>query len=238
MWRGERLAVVLPTYNEAESIRAVVDAFAALGVVDDIVVINNNAHKDTSPNIKGSAAREVFESTQGYGAAIQRGLKETADADLVCICEPDGTFVADDLFKLLPFLTDSDVVLGTRTVQTFIYSGANMNNPMRWGNWIGAKVVELMFNTVSLTDVGCTFRVLRRPTLDKLMPRFHINGSSFGLEMMLLIVRERIPVVQIPVRYLPRVGTSSVTGSPRKTVALAVEMTRLILRHRFRPPTP
>jgi glycosyltransferase involved in cell wall biosynthesis len=56
---------------------------------------------------------------QGYGAAIQRGLREV-DADLVCICEPDNTFDPSELFKLLPFTHECDVVLGSRTVSTFI----------------------------------------------------------------------------------------------------------------------
>ena len=74
MWNGRRLAVVLPTYNEAASIAACVKGFEALGIVDDIVVVNNNAHPDTSPAIADTSAREVFEPIQGYGSAIRRGL--------------------------------------------------------------------------------------------------------------------------------------------------------------------
>lgn len=233
MWRGNTLAVVLPTYNEPDSIADCIHRFAALGVIDDIVVVNNNAHPNTSANVATTPAREVYESQQGYGAAIRRGLYETRHFDLICICEPDGTFDPEDLWKLLPFLSDSDIVFGTRTVQTFIYAGANMGAPLRWGNWAVAKLTELLFNTVSLSDVGCTFRVLRRSAIDQIAPNFTGNGSSFGLEMMLHAVRARLPMVQVPVRYLPRVGTSSVTGEMRVTVRLGVEMTWLVLRARM-----
>ena len=47
MWNGRTLAVVLPTYNEAESIAECIKGFEALGIVDDIVVVDNNAHPDT-----------------------------------------------------------------------------------------------------------------------------------------------------------------------------------------------
>ena len=234
MWRGQTLAVVLPTYNEAESIADCIRRFEALEIVDEIVVVNNNAHPETTPNVRTTTAREVHESIQGYGAAIRRGIQETATADLVCICEPDGTFDPDDLWKLLPFLSDSSVVFGSRTVQTFIYSGANMGAFLRYGNWGLAKVIELLFNTVSLSDVGCTFRVVRRSALDLVEPHFYGNGSAFGLEMMILFVKSRVPIVQVPVRYLPRVGSSSVTGRLPTAFRLGVRMTGIVLRERLR----
>ena len=172
MWNGQRLAVVLPTYNEHLSIAECIRGFEALGIVDDILVVNNNAHPDTSPAVAPTVAREVFETTQGYGAAIRRGLRETTDADLVCVCEPDGTFDPADLLKLLPFTSDVDVVFGSRTVQTFILSGANMGWFLRWGNWAVAKLTEVLYNTVYLSDVGCTFRVLKRSAIDDMSPLF------------------------------------------------------------------
>jgi glycosyltransferase involved in cell wall biosynthesis len=232
MWNGRTLAVVLPTYNEAASIAACVKGFEGLGIVDDIVVVNNNAHPDTSPAIADTSAREVFEPVQGYGSAIRRGLTETRDADLVCICEPDGTFDPDDITKLLPFTVDVDVVFGSRTVQTFILSGANMGWFLRWGNWAVAKLTEVLYNTVYLSDVGCTYRVLTRDAIDRIEPSFRATGSSFGYEMMLAVAVNRIPMVQVPVKYQPRVGESSVTGDRSKAVGLGFEMIGLCLRHR------
>jgi glycosyltransferase involved in cell wall biosynthesis len=235
MWRDQRVAVVLPTYNEADSIAACIADFEALGIVDDIIVVNNNAHPRTSSEVAATSAREVFESVQGYGAAIRRGLAETANADLVCICEPDGTFVPADLLKLLPFTEDVDLVLGSRTVQIFILSGANMGAFLKWGNWAVAKLTEVLYNTVYLSDVGCTFRVLTRRGVDELSPGFRLTGSAFGFEMMLLAARQRLGFVQVPVNYRERVGESSVTGSRSKTVRLGLEMIALCVKMRFAP---
>lgn len=233
MWNGQRLAVVLPTYNEHRSIAACIEGFEGLGIVDEIVVVNNNAHADTSPAIAHTSAREVFEPVQGYGSAIRRGLAETADADLVCICEPDGTFEPGDLMKLLPFSADVDVVFGSRTVQTFILSGANMGPFLRWGNWSVAKLTEVLFNTVYLSDVGCTFRVLRRKAVDEIADDLRSHGSAFGFEMLLAVAKRRIPMVQVPVNYLPRVGESSVTGDLLTSVRLGLTMIRMCLVARF-----
>ena len=135
---------------------------------------------------------------------------------------------------LLPFTADVDFVLGSRTVQTFILSGANMGLFLRWGNWAVAKLTEALFNTVYLSDVGCTFRVVTRSGLERLTPEFEGNGSSFGFEMMLHAARLRVSLVQVPVKYLPRVGESSVTGDRMKTVRLGMSMIVLCLRHRLR----
>ena len=234
MWHGQTLAVVLPTYNEAGSIADCVRGFEALGIVDDIVVVNNNAHPDTSPAVATTRAREVLEPVQGYGAAIRRGLAETSSADLVCICEPDGTFDPADLLKLLPYTVDVDVVFGSRTVQTFILHGANMGAFLRWGNWAVAKLAMVLFNAIHLSDVGCTFRVLRRRVVDEMAPDFERVDSAFGLEMMLHVLRRAEPFVQVPVKYQPRVGESSVTGDPVKAARLGMLMISLVLRARFR----
>lgn len=236
MWRGETVSVVLPTYNEVGSIRDTVKEFEALAEVDEIVVVNNNAAAGTSEAVAGTTAREVLEPVQGYGAAIRRGLAE-ARGDLIVLCEPDGTFDPSDLLKLLPFTSDADVVFGSRTVQTFIWDGANMGLFLRWGNWFVAKLIEVSFGTNYLSDVGCTFRVMRRSVVEDLLPRFHFRGSVFGLELLLRSIGLRHRFVQVPVRYLARVGVSSVTGDRRKAVLLGLQMIGIVIRFRLRPAT-
>jgi glycosyltransferase involved in cell wall biosynthesis len=234
MWQGKTVAVILPTYNEADSIAECIRRFDALGIVDEVVVVNNNAHPNTSAEVARTSAREVFEPVQGYGSAIRRGLRETAGHDLVCVCEPDGTFDPADLNKLLPYTVDVDVVFGSRTVQTFILRGANMGAFLRWGNWAVAKLAMVLFNSIHLSDVGCTFRVLTRSAVDTLADDFERRDSAFGFEMMLHVLRRRMQYVQVPVNYHPRVGTSSVTGDRKETLKLGLMMIALAVRMRVR----
>jgi glycosyltransferase involved in cell wall biosynthesis len=234
MWNGRSLTVVLPTYNEKDSIAECIRGFEKLGFVDEILVVNNNAAPGTSEEVATTSAREVVETQQGYGAAIQRGLRE-ATTDLIAICEPDGTFDPADLHKLLAYIGECDFVVGSRTVSTFIWEGANMGWFLQLGNWAVAKLIEILFNTTSLSDVGCTFRVLTKEVVKDLQPSFRDTESAFGLEMLLLAVVQRVKVVQIPVNYRPRVGQSSVTGDFRKTLELGFKMIGMVLRTRLRP---
>ncbi len=178
-WRGCRISVVFPTYNERESIRAAILDFASTDVVDEIVVVNNNAAAGTSEEVaeaarhisNGTLVREIHERQQGYGS---------------------------------------------------------------WGNWGVAKLMEFLFNSTNLTDVGCTMRLIRREALGQLQPEFTIGGSAFGPEMMLLSLLHGLRVIQIPLNYLPRIGVSSVTGDTRKAIVLGLWMIGLVLRYRVR----
>ncbi|MCX5641636.1 MAG: glycosyltransferase family 2 protein [Candidatus Omnitrophica bacterium] len=231
MWQNKKVSVILPTYNEKDSIRRVIDDFFQTGVVDEVLAVNNNAAAGTSAEIGKTLAREVFESRQGYGAAIRRGLKE-ASGDLMVICEPDGTFLARDIIKLLAYADDFEVVFGTRTTQVLIWEGANMGSLMKWGNWGVAKLLEFLFNTTTFTDVGCTMRLIKREALGKIEEQFTVHGEYFGPEMMILVVLNGLRYIEVPVNYLPRVGRSSVTGHKGKTIVLALRMIFLILRYR------
>ena len=71
MWNGRTVSVVLGTYAEKDSIRAVIDGYFATGVVDEVVVVNNNAEPGTTEEVERTAARQVFESRQGYGYAYR-----------------------------------------------------------------------------------------------------------------------------------------------------------------------
>lgn len=231
MWNGRKVSVVFPTYNERDSIRAAIEEFFASGWVDEIVVVDNNAAPGTVEEVLKTKARLVHEPKQGYGYAIQRGFREVS-GDYVIVAEPDGTFSGTDVLKLLAYADDVDVVYGTRTHREFIWSGANMGGFLRWGNWAVAKMMEALFNTVNLSDVGCTMRLVRREALNRIQPFFSVGGNFFGPEMMLLSIIHGLRIVQIPVSYLPRVGVSSVTGDLKKALFLGLRMVWLILEFR------
>ncbi len=233
MWKKQKVSVILPTYNEKDSIRKVIREFESLGLIDEIIVINNNAVKGTSKQVAPTSAIEIFESDPGYGSAIQRGYKE-ATGELIFVCEPDDTFVADDVYKFLAYIDDVDVVYGSRTVKNFIGEGANMGHFLKAGNWFVAKMMQILYRTNSLSDVGCTFRLIKRKPLKKIQKQFRVKSGFFGPEMMLLTNHFNIPAVQIPIKYKSRVGESSYTGDFKKAFILGMKMIWFIITFSFR----
>ncbi|MGI9184461.1 MAG: glycosyltransferase family 2 protein [Solirubrobacteraceae bacterium] len=235
MWKDKEVSVVLMTYAERDSIRGVIDGFFATGVVDEVLVIDNNAQAGTAEEVGRTKARLVHEPRQGYGHATRRGLLE-ARGDLIVLAEPDGTFLPQDIIKLLVYSGECDVVFGTRTTQVLIWQDANMAHFLRWGNWTVAKLIELLFNTSHLSDVGCTYKLLRRDAADYVGQTMQIGGNHAGVEIMLLTITSGARFVEVPVNYLPRVGASSVTGKRLAAVSVGLRMIEQVLR--FRRATP
>ncbi len=232
MWNGKKVSVIFPTYNEKDSIKQCIEEFFACPYVDEIVVIDNNAAAGTREEVQQTEARLIHEPMQGYGHAIWRGFHE-ATGDLLVLAEPDGTFSGHDVSKLLAYSDDVAVVFGTRTQRELVWEGANMGLFLKWGNWAVAKLVEFLFNTTLLTDVGCTMRLFHRDAYQKIAPQFSVGGSAFGPQLLLLTVLNGISFIEIPVNYRKRVGKSSVTGSKVRAFFLGLEMIAMILRHRM-----
>jgi hypothetical protein len=235
MWNGREVSVVLMTYAERDSIRGVIEGFYATGLVDEVLVVDNNAQAGTADEVRKTPARLVQEARQGYGHATRRGLSE-ARGELIVVAEPDGTFLPADILKLLVYSDECDVVFGTRTTREMIWADANMDWFLRWGNWAVAKMIEVLLNTSHLSDVGCTYRVLRRPLAQHVVANMTVGGSHAGVEIMLLTITSGARFVEVPVNYLPRVGESSVTGKRLLAVQVGLRMIQLVLR--FTRATP
>ena len=167
MWKGKTVSVVFSTFREKESIRRSIDDYFATGFVDEVVVVNNNAEEGTDEEVKKTKARLVHEQKQGYGYGYQRGIRE-ATGDYIFLSEPDGTYTASDIERFLVFTKEFPVVIGTRTNQSSIVAGAAMGFWRKWADVIEGKIIELLFLTNSVTDVGCTCKLLRKDVATEL----------------------------------------------------------------------
>lgn len=233
MYKGKTISLVLPAYNEEEYIARSVEDFKSLGLIDELLVVDNNSRDRTAGLAREAGATVITEKKQGFGNAIRRGLAQ-AKGEWVFVAEPDGTFAAHDVWKFLAYGEEFDLVLGTRTAKELIWSGANMGFFLRAGNEFVAKMVEFLFSGCSLTDCGCTFRLLSRRSLDVIGPRLTVGASHMLPEMAILAFQAGFKVIEIPINYRPRVGASKITGTLKGTLKTGFRMIAIILCYRIR----
>jgi len=233
MYGSRKVSVVFPVYNEEEGIGQALEDFFSTQWVDEIVVVDNNSTDRSADIVRATRAKLVTEPRQGYGFALRRGMQE-AEGDLIILAEPDGTFVGRDVLKLLAYSEDFEMVLGTRTTRELIWAEANMGIFLRLGNLIVAKLLEFLFNGPSLSDCGCTLRLIHAETAHCLEPHFTVGRSHFLPEMVILGLLSKMRIIEIPVNYRGRLGTSKITGAFTTAWRVGWSMIRLILSYRIR----
>lgn len=232
MWHGRTVSVVFPVYNEAEYVGTAVADFLGTGIVDEVVVVDNNSRDHSAERARENGARVVGEERQGYGYALRRGLAE-ATSDLIVLSEPDGTFAGRDIFKLLAYCDDFDLVCGTRTTRELLWREANMGFFLRLGNIFVAKLLQTLFGGPSLSDCGCTMRLINRQGLERISGSLTVGGSHFLPEMVILALANGLRVIEIPLNYRGRVGVSKITGRAHLVVSTGARMVALIVRYRL-----
>ena len=235
MYGSKTVSVVLPAYNEAPYIRRAIEDFFSLDVVDEVLVVDNNSRDATAEEARRTRATLVHETRQGYGYALRRGLRD-AKGDLIIMAEPDGTFMARDVLKLLAYSEDFEMVCGTRTTRELIWDQANMGWFLRLGNLVVAKILQLLYGGPSLSDCGCTLRLTHRDALARIQDDMTVGGSHFLPEMIILGLKKGVRVIEIPVNYRRRVGESKITGTLGGTLRTGFRMIGIILKHRLPDP--
>jgi hypothetical protein len=230
---GARVHVGLTAWNDEEAIGPAVRDFKACPEVHRVVVVDNNSTDGTARVAEEAGADEVvIETTPGYGACCMRALAEAAEgADVVVLCEGDMTFSSSDVKKLLAYLENCDLVLGTRATQELRDARTQMDWLLNPGNQIVAKIVQTRFWGTRLTDMGCTYRALRADAYARLAPRLGVKGNHFSPHMFIEALKMRMRVIEIPVYFRARMGQSKGVGSNKvKAARVALKMLELIYR--------
>jgi dTDP-glucose pyrophosphorylase len=228
-----KVSVVIPAYGEAATIAGVVADFRPL--VDEVVVMDNRSPDGTGDLARAAGAVVHSRAFAGYGDALRQGM-DAATGDVLVLVEADATFRAKDLGKLLEYLKDADMVVGTRTTRQMIEQGANMDGLLRWGNVVVGKLIEALWWSLEprFTDVGCTYRAIWRDAYLRIRPYLHRTDAAFSPEMMIEMLRLEGRVIEVPVSYYRRRGGASKHSSSRwHSVRTGLRMLGLILGKRL-----
>lgn len=232
MYKGKKVSVVLTSYKERNSIKEIINGFFDTGIVDEVVVVDNNAEEGSVEEIKKTQAKLFFEKRQGQGYALRRGMLE-AMGDYIVLCEGDGTYKPIDIEKFLLYAADFSVVLGTRTNTSLIGPDSGMFFLRRIADVIEGKLIEILFTTNRLTDVGCTYKLLSKEIVRQLEKCWLKGDSHFVTEMTLQVAARNISFVEIPVSFRQRVGVSAVTESFSNIVKWGIKLFFFIIFFRI-----
>ncbi len=214
-----RISVVMTAWNDEKAIGHAVRDFKKRENVMEVVVVENNSTDNTAEVARKAGARVITEKKPGYGRVCIRGLKEVSpEANIVVLVEGDMTFNGYDVKKLVPYLDNVDMVLGTRTTQELLNQKTQLGWFTVWGNLFMAKLIQLkywdfkMWGRVRLTDVGCTLRAVRRESLKRIINDLKVETDHFSPHMIMVSLNKKLKVIEIPVTFKERIGVSKGAG--------------------------
>ena len=210
---NRQVVVALTAYNDAPSIAAAVADFRSNPSVCRVIVVDNNSKDDTFQIAQNAGAVVVTETEPGYGRCVYRCLQEALaekSVDLVVLCEGDMTFRAKDLEKLLAYVDDADIVNGTRIVEQLREYSTQLSTFMYYGNFFVGKLLEVKhLGRGTFTDVGTTYKLLKRKSLERLLPILNPEVNlEFNCHFLDMALASGERVVECPITFHPRVGVS------------------------------
>jgi len=233
------VVVALTAYNDEKSIGLAVADFVSHPLVKRVIVVDNNSRDRTSEAAMEAGARVVVEKEPGYGRCVYRCFKEalSGDGELIVLCEGDMTFRAGDVDKLLAYVDHADVVNGTRIVEQLRDYSSQLSTFMYYGNFFVGKLLELKhLGRGTFTDIGTTYKLLRRDSLVRLMPQLNpAVNLEFNAHFLDTALGSGERLIECPITFHPRVGVSK-GGNVNNWRALKVGL-RMILGLCFGWPT-
>ena len=207
------VVVALTAYNDEESIADAVADFRNHPLVERVIVVDNNSRDKTADAARAAGAIVVNEKRQGYGRCVYRCFQEAlaqSGRDLIALCEGDMSFRAKDLDKLLADIDHADIFNGTRIAEQLREYSTQLSTLMYYDNFFVGKLLELKhLGRGTFTDVGTTYKLVRRNSLQRLLPilkpEINLKFNAHFLDTA-LATGER--VVECPITFHPRVGVS------------------------------
>ena len=226
MIAGQRIALVVPTLNEGESIAAALRR-APSEIIDRILVVDGGSRDDTLERARAAGA-ETLSVGRGYGLACFEGARAAArDCEIVAFMDGDGADAVETIADLAGPIArgEQDFVIGSRV------RGERERGSLGWHQIVAGRAVGAVLalaTGVRYSDMGA-FRAIRREALFALDMREMTFG--WNLEMQAKAARRGLRVLEIPVPYRLRAGgQSKVAGSLRGTLKASASIASTLAR--------
>jgi len=206
------ISVIIPAYNEEQSIGKVIDDIPK-DLVSEVIVVNNNSSDNTVLVAQEHGATVLNEPQRGYGYACLKGIEYVSNKneplDIIVFLDGDYSDYPEQLRDVVkPIIDDDmDMVIGSRNLGKS-EQGALLPQQV-FGNWLATTLIRLLYG-IKFTDLG-PFRAIK---LDKLID-LNMTDKTYGwtVEMQIKAAKQKYKCAEVPVDYRKRIGVSKITGT-------------------------
>lgn len=224
--------VVIPAFNEENSIELVLDDIPG-ELVRRVIVCDNNSSDQTYENAVRGGAHVVRENRAGYGYACLKCLEFIKNSDLpapdiVVFLDADYSDYPEQLSDLInPIIHEGfDLVIGSRALGK--REPGSMTPQQLFGNWLATRLLKWIYG-YSFTDLG-PFRAVRYQVLQKMQ----MSDKTYGwtVEMQIKAASMNLKCTEVAVNYRKRIGYSKVSGTVRGTIGAGWKILYTIFKYR------
>ena len=227
-----KIDVIIPAFNEYQSIGFVLDDIPS-DVVNEIVVVDNNSTDRTAEAAEAKGATVLFEPEKGYGNACLKGIEYLKSKsilnqpDIVVFLDADYSDYPQEIIYLIkPIVEDNyDLVIGSRMIGK--REECAMLPHAVFGNFLATLLIKL-FYSVKFTDLG-PFRAIKYSKLIEL----GMKDKTFGwtVEMQVKAAKKGFRCCEVPVSYRRRVGVSKITGTLSGSIKAGCKIIWTIIKY-------
>ncbi|MCA9442479.1 MAG: glycosyltransferase family 2 protein [Candidatus Omnitrophica bacterium] len=213
-------SVLIPAFNEAQTIHEVVDAIRSQHPDFEVIVIDD-ASTDSTGDLAEEAGANVIrrKTNQGYGAALKEGLRQ-AKGEFVLFMDADGQHRAEELSKLIEEIEGADMVVGSRPKEILVRSRS-------WGKKFLAWIANYL-SRQEIPDLNSGFRILRKEAALSYLPILP-NGFSLTTTITLAMLKDGREVRYVPIEGSPRKGGESQVRMVRDGMGTLLMILRVIM---------
>ena len=200
-----KLSIVMPVYNEHATIEEILSRVEAVGLADEIVIVDDGSTDGTRELLHELASKYpitnliLHQHNQGKGAAVRTGI-QAARGELILIQDADLEYDPRDYPTLLKPIEEgvADVVYGSR------FLGAPRRSTMFWhmvANKLLTFMTNLLYNTI-LSDMETGYKVFKREIVAGM--KIRANKFDFEPEFTAKILKRKVRVYEVPISFNPR----------------------------------
>lgn len=222
--------VIIPAFNEQNSIGSVIRDIPK-DLVREIIVVDNNSSDETSINAKNAGATVLKQPVQGYGNACLKGIdyvkNKEAKADVLVFLDADYSDFPEEMNLLLNKIwKGADMVIGNRVKEK--RENGSMTIPQIFGNWLACNLMKLMYG-YRYRDLG-PFRAIKFEKLTQL----GMVDQTYGwtVEMQVKALKEKFNVQQVDVSYRKRIGQSKISGTIKGSILAGYKIITTIFKYK------